>query len=233
MTTATKYPPINVPDHVDNEAAYIAAAHRRIDAMRARGAEKKRKAWLLEGGEPRVIMYAEILNEAYRERERGRDGFFGKMEAAIRQWGKLTERQEAAVLKILADNKIRAEGRAKVRAEENAKAAATSEWIGTIGKRQNFALTIKRVIPLPQSAFGPSAVNIMEDANGNVVVYMGGSNLGEAGDVILVAATVKKHDTRDGVKQTILQRPKLDTSKEDRAIKLEDANSDIDFWPNE
>ncbi len=51
--------------------------------------------------------------------------------------------------------------------------------------------------------------NIMKDAAGNVIVGKGTKRYGEKGDTIKVKATVVKHDVRDGVKQTVINRPKF------------------------
>jgi hypothetical protein len=57
----------------------------------------------------------------------------------------------------------------------------------------------------------------MEDADKNVVIYKGTSDAvgwsleGQPrgkGDSLTITATVKEHGVREGVKQTIIQRPK-------------------------
>ena len=47
------------------------------------------------------------------------------------------------------------------------------------------------------------------DDDGNAVVYKGSSDLKFYADKVTVKATIKAHDTRDGVKQTIISRPKI------------------------
>jgi hypothetical protein len=47
----------------------------------------------------------------------------------------------------------------------------------------------------------------MHDVDGNVVVYKGSNLLGEKGNAVSVKATIKDHDSRDGVKQTKISRP--------------------------
>ena len=58
-------------------------------------------------------------------------------------------------------------------------------------------------------------VFVTEDSDGNVVVYKGSGHLYNAdgqgatkGDKVAVKATIKEHGERDGVKQTIIARPK-------------------------
>ena len=57
----------------------------------------------------------------------------------------------------------------------------------------------------------------MEDADKNVVIYKGNSDVigwnpegpvRSKGDTFTITATVKDHGVRNGVKQTIIQRPK-------------------------
>jgi hypothetical protein len=54
--------------------------------------------------------------------------------------------------------------------------------------------------------YGFSYINICRDADGNVVIYKGTQNWGKGTEVACMA-TVKDHAVRDGVKQTIIQRP--------------------------
>ena len=51
-------------------------------------------------------------------------------------------------------------------------------------------------------------MNNLVDAQGNVFVYWG-NKLGNKGDVISLKATIKSHDVYKGVKQTIINRPKV------------------------
>jgi len=55
------------------------------------------------------------------------DGFLGAMSDVMMEWGHLTEKQEAAVRKIMADRKERAEKRAAEREAERAAAADCPE----------------------------------------------------------------------------------------------------------
>ena len=59
-----------------------------------------------------------------------------------------------------------------------------------------------------EGTFGPVYIHILNDAEGNVIVYKGNKRLtGEKGEVVTFKATIKAHDARDGVAQTILARP--------------------------
>jgi hypothetical protein len=58
-----------------------------------------------------------------------------------------------------------------------------------------------------EGQFGTSYLHIMNDAQGNVVIYKGTKILGGKTETLTVKATVKEHGERDGVKQTKIARP--------------------------
>ena len=82
----------------------------------------------------------------------------------------------------------------------------TSIHIGAIGDRIEINGTIERVVDI-ETPFGIKSISIIR-CNGNVVVYRG-NYLGSKGKKINMIATVIEHGERDGVKQTIVQRPKI------------------------
>lgn len=133
--------------------------------------------------------------------------YYSNMQKAVTEWGGLTEKQTAAVLAMIERGEARVAERAKARAEQAAKDADMSGWIGTIGERRVFELTIRTLIEM-SGIYGTSYLHVCHDADGNVVVYKGTNQLGERGDTVRVKATVKDHDIRDGVKQTKIARPK-------------------------
>lgn len=103
--------------------------------------------------------------------------------------------------------------------------AKKSKWIGEIGKRQEFRATIKKIVTWQNGAFGTTYLHIMEDQDGNVLVWKGstkmslmtnnGWDFAEEGDKVHFKATVKDHSERwndyqkEEVKQTVLTRCKL------------------------
>ena len=56
--------------------------------------------------------------------------------------------------------------------------------------------------------FGYTTVTGLRDDDGNMIVQKGVS-IGDKGDRLTVTATVKEHGERNGVKQTIISRPKI------------------------
>ena len=128
-----------------------------------------------------------------------------QMRNALDEWGSLTERQTAMVANALARTEKRIAERTAARAAELAADRATSQFVGAVGERREFKLQVERVLSF-EGTYGVTYVNICRDAAGNVVVYKG-SNGWERGEELRVKATVKMHDRRDGVAQTLIQRP--------------------------
>lgn len=85
-----------------------------------------------------------------------------------------------------------------------------SQHVGNVGERIELVLTVGKVLRFESQNYGWPAtyINLCKDASGNAVVYKGSNGWAE-GETIVVKATVKEHGERDGVKQTIIQRPKV------------------------
>ena len=81
------------------------------------------------------------------------------------------------------------------------------QHVGTVGKRHEFDITVERVHSY-ETDYGMTHVNVCRDASNNIVVYKG-SNEWYKGDRLVVKATVKEHSDYEGVKQTVIQRPKV------------------------
>jgi len=203
--------------HVENEGAYEAAIARNI----RNNARKTRSAkWLATADGARANAFLFELDEfepTYRD-----DGFFHdthpvvkaclgdffvKMRESVNEWGGLTDGQTKTVLAMIERGEARVAERAKAREEARQADADKSGWVGEVGERRVFNLTIRMVIAM-EGQYGYSYLHVMHDADGNVVVYKGTNCLGEKGDAVSVKATVKEHDVRDGVRQTKISRPK-------------------------
>jgi hypothetical protein len=86
-------------------------------------------------------------------------------------------------------------------------ADATSQHIGIIGRR----IEIEGVITFTatyETRFGTTYVTGIKDKAGNIYIQKGVA-IGAKGEEVNLLATVKEHATRDGVKQTIISRPKM------------------------
>lgn len=128
-----------------------------------------------------------------------------KMRDSLDNWGNLSEKQTDVVRKSLARAEQRIIDRAARKAERLAHDKVTSKHVGTVGKREVFTLNVERIITL-DGDYGISYINLCRDADGNIVVYKGTQYWGDK-PVVVVKATVKEHGEREGVAQTVIQRP--------------------------
>jgi hypothetical protein len=88
-------------------------------------------------------------------------------------------------------------------------ADAGSRHVGTVGERRDWTLTLQGRFQY-ETDYGVTHGHVYRDADDNVVIYKGSTRLdGERGDTVTLKATVKAHTDREGVKQTMLSRPKV------------------------
>ena len=206
---------VNVPDHVENEGAYVAHAVARITSNWVKGNRARWQAahadaqrlqdWLLEQGE---FAPAPDHNDIWRSHPmaiKGNGGFIDllrKLAADLDECGGLSDKQTEIVRNALArQQQFLTERKAKFAAAD-----AGSQHIGTVGQRINFELTLNWVKYF-EGAFGATYIHGLKDADGNVVIYKGSKCLGEKGATVKVKATIKDHSEREGVKQTLISRP--------------------------
>lgn len=193
---------------IQNEAAYAAGAKRNILA-------NARKTFLRTYEDAQAIEDLIAAGRSYDDfgsPSGYKDSFIGAMARAYDSFGKLSPKQVDACRKIIA-------GRAARKAEWAAKDAelnATRRWLGEVGQKIVVELTLKKVIEIERQKFsyydsGVSYLLILEDAERNVVIYKGTAaalNIAE-GESVKIQAVIKECGVRDGVKQTVIQRPKL------------------------
>jgi hypothetical protein len=139
-----------------------------------------------------------------------RGEFLRKMRDTIDNWGGLTDGQHAAVAKAFANAKEKLAGRDVKRAEALAVDINTNH-VGTVGERRDFDLTAERTHSF-DSQFGTTYITIFRDADNNVIVYKG-SIAFERNQKVRGKATIKAHDVREGVPQTIVARPKFEEAE--------------------
>ena len=82
-----------------------------------------------------------------------------------------------------------------------------SNFVGEIGQRNDFDVSVKFRLRF-ENYYGISWLNNLVDAQGNVFIYWG-KCLGDKGDNIKFKATIKEHKVYNGVKQTVVNRPKI------------------------
>lgn len=84
---------------------------------------------------------------------------------------------------------------------------SNSEYVGEIGDRIEETLTVTKAVTL-ESYYGTSIMHIMEDAIGNVFVWITKAKNYPEGKVVTLRGTIKDHKEYKGTKQTILTRCK-------------------------
>jgi hypothetical protein len=200
---------------IENEYRYEQATKARIarnrEIGRAKRAGAKREAYLAQPGKPELI--ASLQAAAAAERNYG---FMSKLFDSYQDWGSLTDNQEAAVVRILAQRKEQD----AARAAENAVKADQSNFVGEIGVRGQFELVVVRnwvFNSQRRHSYYDSGERFgyeLADAEGNVFIYIGSQLKGplsyaEKGDRLVLKAGIKDHNVRDGIRQNLLNRPKV------------------------
>ena len=207
---------------IDHPAAYEAAIRARI---KANASKTRRKNWFAAHPDAQRLwdwLYGHgDFEDKYNEwgdlvksnplRNGIFSGDFGKvlleMREALEEWGGLTDKQTDLVRRALVRAEERVAKAAQRREERIAADRAGSRHVGAVGERREFTLTVGKVFSF-EGTYGITYINICKDADGNVIVYKG-SNGFEEGETLTVKATVKAHDERDGVAQTLIARPKV------------------------
>jgi hypothetical protein len=164
-----------------------------------------RKTWLANTPRAHEILDA---TEDGRDYDNGRvsykEGFMGSMASALDNFGKLTPKQSEAVLKGI-------DARAAKKAEWASQRAALNAnrvHVGTVGQKVTLTITVVHLVVL-EGMYGTNYIFICEDADQNTIIYKGKSDcMPGKGHTVTVTATVKEHGVREGVKQTVIQRPK-------------------------
>lgn len=188
----------------------VRADHTR--ARRQEGAEKRaekkreaRKAWIDEQHAARAIereAATKVWRDAYSalaarlDAYTGTNDFLLSMIERLGYWGTLSGNQtEAAESCFAVIDRLEA-------------ARATSQHIGAVGDKVTLTITIDRIVVI-EGHYGTNYINIARDEQGNVLTYKGLTDIGLKGETKTIKASVKEHTLYDGVKQTIIQRPKV------------------------
>ena len=94
----------------------------------------------------------------------------------------------------------------QVKAEQQAE--RTNEWIGAIGNRitvSGTCVTSKAI----ETMYGVSFLVIIDTEGGQVKAFTTASNIPDLGETVTVTARVKDHEFYNGMKQTVITRPKF------------------------
>jgi hypothetical protein len=127
----------------------------------------------------------------------GTNEFLNSMAYNLTQWGNLSSRQVEATESCFAViDRLEA-------------ARVNSQHIGAVGDKVTLTITVERIIVLKSEFYGDNYITIASDEQGNTITYKGRSNIGNKGDTTTIKASVKEHTVYNGVKQTVIQRPKI------------------------
>jgi hypothetical protein len=126
----------------------------------------------------------------------GTNSFLRDMMSNLSHWGNLSARQLETVESCFAV------------IDRTEAARANSQHVGAVGGKVTITITVERIIVL-ESQWGATYITIARDEQGNAVTYKGKTDIGRKGDTNTVSASVKEHTVYNGIKQTIIQRPKL------------------------
>jgi len=184
----------------------VRAAHTR--ARRQAGAQSRRAARQEQLAAERAQAHAnrQEATQAWRDANSalvarltaytGTNDFLRGMIQNLTDWGNLSIRQvEAAESCFATIDRLEA-------------ARANSQHIGTVGDKVTLTITVERIIVL-ESQFGTNYITIARDEQGNAITYKGKTDIGGKGDTTTVKASIKDHTVYSGVKQTVIQRPKV------------------------
>jgi len=188
---------------IENPVAYENAVKSYIIA----NAQKTWRANTERAGEIESALIAGIVYNDRGNFKGHTDDFMGSMANAFYTYGKLSPKQCEAILKGI---DARAARKAEW-ADKKAAIDATRAFVGTVGEKITITLKVVHIVELDGS-FGTVYINICEDADNNTIIYKGNAKgFPEKGETATITATVKEHGVRNGVKQTVIQRPKLAT----------------------
>ena len=126
----------------------------------------------------------------------GTNNFLRDMAINLANWGNLTARQVEAVESCFAV------------IDRTEAARANSQHVGAVGGKVTLTITVERIIVL-ESQWGATYITIARDEQGNAIKYKGKIDIGRKGDTNTVTASIKEHTVYNGIKQTVIQRPKL------------------------
>lgn len=131
--------------------------------------------------------------------------FLRSMKDQLQTYGKLSPKQTDVVRKAFAKTEKYVDT-IRQRKLKYAAEAAKSEWVGNVGDRVMFTTTLQKVLAF-EGHYGWSYINIMRDADGNIIIGKGSKRYGVEGTTIVFKATIKDHAIRNSAKQTVVNRP--------------------------
>jgi hypothetical protein len=126
----------------------------------------------------------------------GSNEFLRGMIQNLTYWGNLSDRQVEATESCFAViDRLEA-------------ARANSQHIGAVGDKIILTITVEHIVVLKSEFYGDNYITIARDEQGNAITYKGKTHIGGKGETSTIKASIKEHTVYNGVKQTVIQRPK-------------------------
>lgn len=185
---------------------YTRSADAKRKAAHARNIMQRKAEWLAADPtrETLIITVMAIVQENTAKHRN--PGYFESLLSALDRFGSWTEAQERTVKQAIVQRGIR-DAEYKNRTLHANAIFANSKHVGAIGERRVFALKL-HIVRHYTGRFGDGWVNVCMDDQCNMIVCIGGQKLGsEPGEIFTLKGTVKAHEDRDGLKQTLINRP--------------------------
>ena len=194
-------------EHVQFEGAWVAAARAQIEG---RAAAKKDREFRAANADADAILkfiarkaftWASDVDwhlAGYSIQKMPQRNFFDKIHASVDKWGAPTQGQADAIRRIMEQE---TEKKAQWAARD-----ARSEHIGNVGDK----IEVEAVVYFQTSystQWGVTEITGFRSGD-NIIIHKGTAPSVNKGDRVILKATVKEHGERDGVKQTIVTRPK-------------------------
>ncbi len=184
-------------------AAIIRAAKRKADAeaRKAAGEAKAVENRAKLASDPlyqRIKAAVGVSNYGDGIDGQGGNEFLRKMRDAMERWGALSEKQEAAALRVLE------------RIEEGPARKAASQYLGALGERVKIVAKVEmsRCIYHGFDRYDPDRwLNKLRSVDGSAIVWFGSYGLQEGAE-IAGSASIKKLEEYQGEKQSVISNPR-------------------------
>lgn len=126
-----------------------------------------------------------------------------------RQYGDLSEKQAALVVRLVRELETAEDDRAAKDAARAAELSARANaYQGTVGKRDEWTGTVRDLFGF-EGAYGWTTVVVIDTPAGALKWFSSRGVDANEGDTVHVRATVKKHEERDGERFTVITRAAL------------------------
>ncbi len=126
---------------------------------------------------------------------------------ALSGYAKIKHIGRLAYMPIAYKRHLEKKARDEKRETERLEAAAASSYVGDVGQRITVKMATANLVTSWESTYGMTFLYKFTDEQGNIYIWYASRGI-ETRDGMTLKATVKSHNERDGVKQTVITRCK-------------------------